>query len=177
MKISNAKFYNKVKILAITLMIGIVLDFTLSQFSGQLGSLFNNHWTAIICSIGLMIIKLYNVSYFYFEAEHEIVHINSKPLLESLLFLKKIDHREFPKSLLHRLTLEKNLTHNKLEVQISSKNKIKKIGHFVISGIPLPLFSEQIIIPFQNLSIVDIPMEKKTVKTSTFVGQSVQQTS
>lgn len=121
--------------LAIIAFAAIILDLLLSQLSGEIGNLFQQHWISIFGAVVLVVLKLLNISYFDYEAEYEIVHIVSKPILESFILKNHGNKFEFPKRLVYRTKIKKGLFQDKLVVYIKTNHGVRKAGEFHLSGI------------------------------------------
>lgn len=118
--------------LAILLTTGLLLDILLSYIPGSLSNLFPNHELAIICVSAIALLAATRWSFFSFEDEYEIIHIDTRSLIFGPFESQKHKHYEFAKNILVDYSIERGFLKAKLMLTVKSYNGEKKLRHFDI---------------------------------------------
>lgn len=108
----------------------MAFDIALSLLPGSLSDLFPNHELAIVAGIIILILSLLRFSFFSYEDEYEIIHIDTKSLVFAFLESPRHKHYEFAKIILADYQVEKGLFKYKLTLTVNSSTGDKKLRHF-----------------------------------------------
>ena len=130
MKISNKKLFTYMWWVAIFLSLALVFDLSLSLIPGSISGLFPQHELAIISFILLALLALTRWSYFSYEDEYEIIHVDTKSLIFGPFESQKHKHYEFAKNILISYEIERGFLKAKLTLTLKSHNGDKKLRHF-----------------------------------------------
>ena len=132
MPVNNKKLFLFFRIFLFGLLLGIILDFILSQLPGTISSLFEDHYLAAACGLLILTLIFIRVNYFSYEDEYEIIHIRSKSLIFGELSKDSLSY-EFPKDLLYHFKYRDSFLGKRLTIYLRSSNGVKKIRHFNLS--------------------------------------------
>ncbi|MCR9154324.1 MAG: hypothetical protein NXI09_09460 [Bacteroidetes bacterium] len=130
MKVSNMIFFYRLKWLVRLLLLCIFVDLSLSLIQGSLSDLFPNHELAIAAIAGLLILTLLRFSFFSYEDEYEIIHIDTRSLVFGFLESQKHRHYEFAKLIHADFQIEKGFLKYKLTLTVNSSTGDKKLRRF-----------------------------------------------
>lgn len=130
MKVSNKKFFTRMKWVVWGLIALIIIDLALSFLKGSWSNLFPNHELAFISLLLLLILGLMRFSFFSYEDEYEIIHIDTRSLVFGFLESQKHKHYEFAKNILSDYQIEKGLLKHRLILTVNSSNGDKKLRRF-----------------------------------------------
>lgn len=130
MKVSNKGLFNLMWWVAILLSILFIFDILLSLLPGSLSQLFPNHELAIISFSLILILALTRWSFFSFEDEYEIIHIDTRSLIFGPFESPKHKHYEFAKNILIDYKIERGFLKCKLKLTLQSYNGEKKSRNF-----------------------------------------------
>ena len=130
MKISNKTLFTSMRWLAILLTVTFFIDITLSFLPGSLSQLFAQHELATFSLILLVILAITRWTFFSFEDEYEIIHIDTKSLILGPFESQKHKHYEFAKNILLDYKVEKGFLKHKLTLTLQSYNGEKKSRNF-----------------------------------------------
>lgn len=130
MKISNKRFFITMRYVLLMLVFGIAFDLALSLLPGSLSNLFPNHELALISAGLILILALFRFSFFSYEDEYEIIHIDTKSLVFAWFESPRHKHYEFAKIILANYEIEKGPFKYKLKLTVTSSTGDKKLRHF-----------------------------------------------
>ncbi len=116
--------------LAILLSITFLLDIALSLIPGSISNLFPNHELAIFSFLLLALLAITRWSYFSYEDEYEIIHIDTRSLIFGPFESRKHKHYEFAKNILINYEIDRGFFKAKLTLTLKSYNGDKKLRHF-----------------------------------------------
>ena len=116
--------------LAIFLTITFFVDILLSFLPGSLSQLFPQHELAIISFTSLALLAITRWTFFSYEDEYEIIHINTKSLIFGPFESQKHKHYEFAKNILIDYKIEKGFLKYKLTLTLQSYKGEKKSRNF-----------------------------------------------
>lgn len=116
--------------LAIFLSLAFVFDMALSLIPGSISDLFPQHELALFSFTLLALLALTRWSYFAYEDEYEIIHIDTKSLIFGPFESQKHKHYEFAKNILINYEIERGFLKAKLTLTLKSYNGDKKLRHF-----------------------------------------------
>lgn len=113
------------------LLLGMILfDLALSLIQGSLSDLFPNHELALV-SLGLLLLLVIGrFSFFSYEDEYEIIHIDTRSLVFGFLESKKHKHYEFAKIILVDYSIQKGFLKHELTLTVNSSSGDKKLRRF-----------------------------------------------
>jgi len=112
------------------LILCTIFDFGLSLIVGSLSDVFPNHELAISAVVALLILGFLRFSFFSFEDEYEIIHIDTRSLVFGFLESPKHKHYEFAKIILADYSIEKGFFKHKLILTVNSSSGDKKLRRF-----------------------------------------------
>lgn len=112
------------------LLAAILLDFGLSLLAGSLSDIFPNHELAFGALAVLLILGILRFSFFSFEDEYEIIHIDTRSLVFGFLESPKHKHYEFAKNILADYHIDEGFLKYKLTLTVNSSAGDKKLRHF-----------------------------------------------
>lgn len=112
------------------LLLCILVDLGLSLIQGSLSDLFPNHELALAAIVGLLILTVLRFSFFSYEDEYEIIHIDTRSLVFGFLESQKHRHYEFAKLILADFQIEKGFLKYKLTLTVTSSTGDKKLRRF-----------------------------------------------
>jgi len=112
------------------LILCTIFDFGLSLIVGSLSDVFPNHELAISAVVALLILGFLRFSFFSFEDEYEIIHIDTRSLVFGFLESRKHKHYEFAKIILADYSIEKGFFKHKLILTVNSSSGDKKLRRF-----------------------------------------------
>ncbi len=130
MKVSNKSFFIAMRYVLLVLLAGIVFDIALSLLPGSLSDLFPNHELALTALVLIVLLGLFRFSFFSYEDEYEIIHIDTKSLVFGMFESPRHKHYEFAKIILADYSVEKGLFKYKLTLTVNSSTGDKKLRHF-----------------------------------------------
>ncbi len=130
MKVSNKGLFLAMRWVLVLLLVLIAFDIALSLLPGSLSDVFPNHELAIISGTIILVLALFRFSFFAYEDEYEIIHIDTKSLVFAFLESPRHKHYEFAKIILADFQLEKGLFKHKLTLTVNSSTGDKKLRHF-----------------------------------------------
>ncbi len=115
----------------LVILLGLMaFDIALSFLPGSLSDLFPNHELAIGAGLVILVLAIFRFSFFSYEDEYEIIHIDTKSLVLSFLESPRHKHYEFAKIILSDFQVEKGLFRYKLTLTVNSSTGDKKLRHF-----------------------------------------------
>lgn len=130
MKVSNKDFFLAMKWVVRLLLLAIVVDFGLSLLAGSLSDIFPNHELAFGSMLVLLILGILRFSFFSYEDEYEIIHIDTRSLVFGFLESPKHKHYEFAKNILADYRVDQGFLKYKLTLTVNSSTGDKKLRHF-----------------------------------------------
>jgi hypothetical protein len=130
MKVSNKIFFTVMRWLVIIVIIVIFFDFALSFVPGSLSNLFEFHQLAIVGGVIIMLLGIFRFSYFAFEDEYEIIHIDTRSLVFGFLESPRHKHYEFAKIILADYKVEQGFLKYRLVLTVTSSSGDKKLRDF-----------------------------------------------
>lgn len=130
MLISNKAFYSRM-VWVLRFLLGLILfDLGLSLIQGSLSDLFPNHELAL-ASLGLILLFVFlRFSFFSYEDEYEIIHIDTRSLVFGFLESNKHRHYEFAKIILSDYSIQKGFMKYELTLTVNSSSGDKKLRRF-----------------------------------------------
>lgn len=130
MKISNKLFFTRMKWVLRMFLFLILVDLGLSLLQGSLSDLFPNHELALISLAFLLVLAFLRFSFFSYEDEYEIIHIDTRSLVFGFFESQKHKHYEFAKIILSDYSIKKGLFKYQLTLTVNSSTGDKKLRHF-----------------------------------------------
>jgi hypothetical protein len=130
MKISNKTLFNSMWWFAILLAITFVFDISLSLIPGSLSGLFPGHELATFSFLLIVTLAITRWSYFSYEDEYEIIHIDTRSLILGPIESKKHKHYEFAKNILVDYSIERGFLKARLTLTVKSYQGEKKLRNF-----------------------------------------------
>jgi general stress protein CsbA len=130
MSVDNLSFFKSMKWVVRLLITLIALDLFLSFLAGSLSDIFPNHELAVISTGLLLLLGFLRFSYFSYEDEYEIIHIDTRSLVFGFLESPKHKHYEFAKNILAGYNIEKGALKHRLTITVNSSTGDKKLRHF-----------------------------------------------
>ena len=130
MKVSNKGFFLIMRWVLLILLGLTAFDFALSLLPGSLSDVFAHHELAIISGALIIILAFLRFSFFSFEDEYEIIHIDTKSLVFAFLESPRHKHYEFAKIILADYEIRKGLFKHELVLTVNSSTGDKKLRHF-----------------------------------------------
>lgn len=112
------------------LILCAIFDFGLSLIVGSLSDIFPNHELAASAAGALILMGLMRFSFFSYEDEYEIIHIDTRSLVFGFLESPKHKHYEFAKIILADYSIEKGFFKHKLILTVNSSSGDKKLRRF-----------------------------------------------
>lgn len=108
----------------------IILDLALSLIPGSLADTFPNHELAL-GSLGIILVfALLRFSFFSYEDEYEIIHIDTRSLVFGLFESTKHRHYKFAKIILADYDIHKGFFKYELTLTVNSSSGEKKLRRF-----------------------------------------------
>jgi hypothetical protein len=132
MEINNKNVFKLGRVFLFLLLAAIAVDLSLSFINGRIGAFF---YTSAFEWLGLgliVLISLLDIRYFYFEAEHEILHLRSKALVSGIFGFKSVRY-EFPKTLLKSYKLKKGFLSKTLIIKVKSSRGPERVKKFNVT--------------------------------------------
>lgn len=115
----------------VRLLIALILfDLFLSLLKGSLSDIFPNHELAIVSLALLLILGFLRFSFFSYEDEYEIIHIDTRSLVFGFLESPKHKHYEFAKNILADYSIQKGFLKYKVIITVNSSTGDKKLRRF-----------------------------------------------
>ena len=130
MLVSNEAFYGRM-VWLLRLLLGLILfDLALSLIQGSLSDLFPNHELALGSLALLLLLVIWRFSFFSYEDEYEIIHIDTRSLVFGFLESKKHKHYEFAKIILADYSIQRGFLKYELTLTVTSSSGDKKLRRF-----------------------------------------------
>jgi len=114
----------------LVLILGTIAVFLLSFLQGSLGTLFSNPLFVIIGISLVILLAVLRFSYFSYEDEYEIIHIDSKSLVLSPFQSQKHKHYEFAKNILKDFKIDKGFLKYELTLTVHSSSGEQRLRRF-----------------------------------------------
>lgn len=130
MKVSNAGLFAAMRWFLVLTILGMIAVFLLSFLQGSLGTFFSNPIFLIIGAVLIILMAMLRFSYFSYEDEYEIIHIDSKSLVLSPLQSQKHKHYEFAKNILKDFHIKKGFLKYELTLTVHSSSGEQRLRHF-----------------------------------------------
>ena len=130
MKVSNKLFFTRMTWVLRILLFLILVDLGLSLLQGSLSDLFPNHELALTALGLILIFAFLRFSFFSYEDEYEIIHIDTRSLVFGFLESQKHKHYEFAKNILADYSIGKGLFKHQLTLTVTSSTGDKKLRRF-----------------------------------------------
>ncbi len=130
MKISNKTLFTSMWWFAIFLTITFFIDIILSFLPGSLSELFAQHELAIFSLALLVLLAITRWTFFSYEDEYEIIHIDTRSLIFGPFESQKHKHYEFAKNILIDYKVDKGFLKHKLTLTLKSYQGEKKSRNF-----------------------------------------------
>jgi hypothetical protein len=132
MKISNKTFFKAMCWFAIILSVSFLLDISLSFIPGSISGIFPSHELAISSFSLIIILAITRWSFFSYEDEYEIIHIDTRSLILGPIESRKHKHYEFAKNILIDYSLQRGFLKARLTLTVKSYQGDKKLRNFDI---------------------------------------------
>ena len=130
MKISNKTLFNAMWWVAIILLVCFLFDISLGFIPGSISSVFPNHELATFSFILIIILAITRWSFFSYEDEYEIIHIDTRSLILGPIESRKHKHYEFAKNILMDYSLQRGFLKARLTLTVKSYQGDKKLRDF-----------------------------------------------
>jgi general stress protein CsbA len=130
MSVDNKRFFQSMKWVVRLLIALILFDLFLSLLKGSLSDIFPNHELAIVSLALLLILGFLRFSFFSYEDEYEIIHIDTRSLVFGFLESPKHKHYEFAKNILADYSIQKGFLKYKVIITVNSSTGDKKLRRF-----------------------------------------------
>jgi len=130
MKISNKKLFTAMWWFAILVSLTFLFDILIGLLPGSLSNLFPRHELAIFSFAILSLLAITRWSFFAYEYEYEIIHIDTKSLIFGPFESRQHKHYEFSKGILKNYHIERSFLKAKLVLTVQSYQGEKKLRHF-----------------------------------------------
>ncbi len=115
----------------VRMLVGFIfLDFGLSMLAGSLSSIFEHHELALFSAVAILLLAVLRFSFFSYEDEYEIIHIDTRSLVFGFLESPRHRHYEFAKIILADYKIDKGLLKYRLTLTVNSSSGDKKLRHF-----------------------------------------------
>lgn len=108
----------------------ILFDLSLSLIQGSLSNIFPNHELALVSAGIVILFAFVRFSFFSFEDEYEIIHIDTRSLVFGFLESKKHRHYEFAKIILADYSINQGFLKYELTLTVTSSSGDRKLRRF-----------------------------------------------
>ncbi len=130
MLVSNKEFFTRMQWLVRFLVALIFVDLALSLLKGSLSKIFIYHELALVSMGLLLLLALLRFSFFSYEDEYEIIHIDTRSLVFGFLESQRHRHYEFAKIILADFEVKKGFLRYQLTLTVNSSSGDKKLRRF-----------------------------------------------
>jgi len=100
------------------------------MLAGSLSSIFEHHELALFSAVAILLLAVLRFSFFSYEDEYEIIHIDTRSLVFGFLESPRHRHYEFAKIILADYKIDKGLLKYRLTLTVNSSSGDKKLRHF-----------------------------------------------
>jgi hypothetical protein len=118
--------------IALLLTLNFLFDISLGFIPGSISGIFPDHELAKFSFLLIVILALTRWSFFSYEDEYEIIHIDTRSLIFGPIESRKHKHYEFAKNILIDYSIERGFLKARLTLTVKSYQGDKKLRNFDI---------------------------------------------